>query len=58
VEFRQSARLDEIVLHVDREQGGLFRLDRVEGMQFAHPLRHAIERGGGDRDLVHRCVLN
>jgi len=52
------ARLDEIVLHVDHEQGGFARLDRLEWVRFAHPLRHAVACGGRDRDLVHRCVLN
>ena len=56
--FALVTRLDEIVLHIDHQHGGLAWLDGVERMQLAHSCGHAVECGGRDRDLVHRCVLN
>jgi hypothetical protein len=39
------AGLDEVVLHVDHQEGGAAGLDRVEGVQLADAGAHAFARG-------------
>jgi hypothetical protein len=56
-DFALVPRLDEVVLHVDDQQGGLAGRHPVERMQFAHPPRHPLQSGWGDCNLVHRCIL-